>query len=40
MSKRDFKKVLRRNKVTAMATRQRKVGNKVITYYDLFIDRE
>ena len=40
MSKRDLKKALRHNKVTAMATRQRKVGNKAVTYYDLFVDRE
>ena len=40
MSKKDLKKALRHNKVTAMATRERKVGNKVVTYYDLFVDRE
>ena len=40
MSKRDLKKALRHNKVTAMTTRQRKVGNKAVTYYDLFVDRE
>ena len=39
MSKRDLKKAMRANKITAVATRQRKVGNNIVTYYDLYADR-